>query len=265
MSVSTFFHRFLAQATQIYQEFVGGGYIPIYRLIFRPAQFPIWSTVQAFWCCRIVHASMRNQPRSTSNLIRQFLLSAAMTFGPRELYARCFEHPSPLYGDYRLFLVFLGIFALIHVIPYDIFYKITSFFVVHYFLGLLQGFNQARFFALILRLEKNDSPLMLLIAVSLLIGDQVIEVLGRILTRGEVTHMSNGANIFRTVIFSTAFWMATHRSRFSRYIGKWNVQVAGLVLGFALGIANASTIIGSAAVTDFQRRNRGDRQRDHPD
>jgi hypothetical protein len=59
--------------------------------------------------------------------------------------------------------------------------------------------------------------------------------------------------------------MATHRSRFSRYIGKWNVQVVGLALGFALGIANASTIIGKAAVADGQRRNRGNRQRHHAD
>jgi hypothetical protein len=243
MNDQSFLGRYWSQLLQVYSEFTGGGYLHIYKLLFGSPPWPFWFCIHAVWCCAIVHRSCLHTPRSVANHLKQLLLSAMMALGSRELYAVVFARPSPILNNLFLFPCFLAIFALMNAVPFDLFYRLVSLGIVHYFISLWEGFNQTRYLTFILRADKSKSWKQLPIALGFVVMDQVIEFLTRPLLSGEETPMSNGPTIFRTYMFSVVFWLATNQNPLTKYIGQWDIRLSALTLGFVLGIANAFSML----------------------
>ncbi|OHT17313.1 hypothetical protein TRFO_12452 [Tritrichomonas foetus] len=225
------------------QHFKEEGYIELYKLIYGTPQFPFWFCLQAIWSCYVVHRSCLKKKRTISLYIRNFLLCSAMTFAPREIFAYLFHKLSPVVHNPVTLVIFIGIYLAVFLSPYNIVYQIIN--ILYYFIGFLQGAHQTRFFTLILRTVKNIDPLRLLpIAIVFTISDQLIELFFRPILGGAETKMSNGVTIFRTCIFTLLFWITTYENSMSKYIGKYSIHITALVLSFALGLFNASAILG---------------------
>lgn len=224
------------------QHFKSTGYIELYKIIFGTPQFPYWFTLQAIWSCYVVHRSTKHHKKTFSLWLRNLLISAAMSYAPRELFAYLFHKHSPITNNPQMSLVFLGIYLSISLCPQNIVYKILT--VLYYFIGFLQGANQTRFFTLIVRVQKEISPFyLILIAMLFTIMDQLIELVFRPILDGDETKMSNFSTMARTCLFSIIFYLSTYQNYLTKFIGKYNIHVTALVLAFTLGLFNASAIL----------------------
>jgi hypothetical protein len=129
--------------------------------------------------------------------------------------------------------------------PYDLFYKVVSSFLVFYAIGLVEGFNQTRYFTLIVRRGGPRLGKWLhQAAMGFILLDHIVEGLFRFVFAAEETSMSNSKAIFRSAVFMGVYWLATTRNRLSQYFGTYDQKLAALTLGFGLGVANAYTLIG---------------------
>lgn len=232
-----------------FQHFIESGYKELYKSIFGTPQFPFWFALQAIWSCYVVHRSTNHNKKTFTLLMRNLLISALMSFAPRELFAYLFHKRSPILHNPVSFFIFFGIYLSIALCPYDIIYKILS--VLYYFIGFLQGANQNRFFTLIFRIQKEISQLYLIpIAMLFTTMDQLIELIFRPILDGEETKMSNITTIIRTWIFSFVFYISTYQNFATDFIGKYDIHITALVLSFALGLFNAAAILNF----DYQER-----------
>ena len=225
------------------RDFKNGGFKDIYKLIFGSPQFPFWFTIQAIWSCYVVCLSTMKQRRTIMLWIKQLIISAMLTFLPRELFAFIFHKLSPILHNPSRIGIYLVVFMLLTYSPMDIFYKITN--VLYYFIGLMQGLNQARLFSLIIRSTRNyNSFQMVSIAILFVIMDQLLEIITRLLvTKGEETKVSNRLTIFRTGIISLLFWLITHNNPLTKYIGLYQIYIPALIYSFVLGLLNSSAIL----------------------
>lgn len=227
---------------QTWQDFINEGYLNLYEMIFKPPQFPYWFILQAIWSCYVVHRSTKELKKTFSLWLRNLLISAMMSFAPRELYAYLFHKLSPLMKNPSMLLTFFAIYLTMSFCPYDLFYKIVN--ILYYFIGFLQGANQTRFFTLILRIQKDVSPFyLILIAMLFTTMDQIIELIFRPILNGEETKMSNISTILRTCLFSFIFYLTTYQNFITKYIGKYNIHITALILVFTLGLFNAAAIL----------------------
>ena len=222
------------------QHFTKDGYIDLYRIIFGTPQFPCWFTLQAIWSCYVVHRSTQYHKKTLSLLIYNLLISALMSFAPRELFAYLFQKNSPIINNPSMLLIFLGIYFAIALCPYNIVYKILS--VLYYFIGFLQGANQTRFLTLIIRIQ--ISPFYLIsVAILFTVMDQLIELVFRQIMDRDETMMSNISTLIRTCLFSLIFYLSTYQNYITKFIGKYDIHITALILAFALGLFNAAAIL----------------------
>lgn len=237
------FGVFLEKLTRSFEDFRGGGFKDVYKLVFGSPQFPFWFTIQAIWSCYAVRLSLMKKAQTGALVWKQLISSALLTFLPRELFAFLFHKLSPILHNPSIIGIFFAVFALFAYSPMDIFYKITS--VLYYFVGLMQGLNQARLFSLIVRSTKNYNSLqMVAVAILFVVLDQMLEILLRtLLTKGEETKVSNRLTIFRTAIISLLFWLITHKNPLSKYIGVYQIYIPALIYSFVLGLLNSSAIL----------------------
>ena len=205
---------------------MNGGYKDIYRVIFGTAQFPYWFTAQAIYACYAVKKSFARKPRTFSFFMRKLLLSFAMTFTSREIFAFTFKKLSPLQHNPITAGIFLLVFLLMNSTPFDAVYKLTGF--LFYFVGLAQGFNQTRYFTLIIRNIKKykefAGPRVLPVAIGFAVLDNAIELFLRPLLGGEETRVTNASLIFRSAIVMVVFWVSTNYNYFTQWIGIYNAR-----------------------------------------
>ena len=222
--------------------FTTSGYKILYKPIFGTPQFPIWFLIQCVHSCYIAHRVFLNKPKTGQTFAKEIFMSFAMVFFPRELFALVFSKLSPILHNPLSIAVFFVVSFAMNFLPFEIFYKVTT--TLYSLLGLLMGFNQTRFFTLILRSVKNVSNIQLVpTALFFTVLDQIIEIGLRTLFNGEETNMSNPKTVSRTCIFSCIFWLATHDNWLSPYIGKYHVYIPALLLGLSIGIANGAAVL----------------------
>lgn len=263
--------EFVDTANKFLRNFIkslkAGNTTELYKYAFGSTQFPIWFTIQSLYSIYIVHRSYLGKKRTNVmkavNIFVQFIESAAMTFAPRELLSVILSKQSPIRHNPQSIYIFLIIFILMNLSPYDIVYKIINAF--YYFVGFLQGFNQVRLYTLILRTMKYLEPVQLVpIAVAFTVGDIFIECFMRMVFNATLTPMSNGSLMLETSILLVSFWFLTNRNDFTDSIGIYPRIPATLTLGVVLGGLNAFALI-SAIFDKYQadKKKKARRQRKH--
>ena len=236
------FQQIINQYKASWQYLKAGGYRDVYQLLFGSAQFPFWSTVQAVWACFLIKRSYEKKETSSMfSKIYQYFISFIITFGTREILAVFLHKLSPLIHYPKQFLIFNTIFILINFFPFSLVHKLINIF--YYFLGMLQGINQARLFTLVIRNTKN-MPIYqsLLISFFVINFDYINEIISRKLFKGFKTNISHFIVIFRTILFSLIFYLVTTKNMFNQYLGFYQVHLPALALCFVLGAFGSSTI-----------------------
>jgi hypothetical protein len=167
-----------------------------------------------------------------------------MVFVSRELSALFLKRGSPLTENPLLIPIFLAIFILMTATPWDLCYKIVTFPAINNCVGLLAGFNQIRYFTLILRLAKVGSYWeRVQIAGGLAVLDQVIEMCLRWLFGANETAMSNSGSLLFTIFLFGGYLVATRRVFDMKYVGTANPHSAALTIGLILSVKLASALM----------------------
>ena len=214
--------------------FFNEGYIDVYNSVFNGPQFPFWTIVQIVWVVYVLHRSLRLTKPSIRKYMTEFSVGIIMSFAGGELAAYKLHEKTPIAQNPFAPVIFGIVFAIFEVAPFDFIYIIVNRF--YYFLGLLQGTNQARFFVyLTRRFEEKDLALIILIVCL----DQIAMRGFQSLLHGRQTPMANLNTIFRNVIFCYFFFGVTHKGRFADLIGLYPVEVPALFLCAMMGIFNA--------------------------
>ena len=235
----------LAQLESVYRQFVRGGYRDAYKVAFSTPQFPYWFSAQAIYACYIAKRSFAKQPVTWPRLIRKFVISFAMTFASREIFASVFQRPSPMNSHPMTLAIFLVVFIVINMSPWDIVYKLMNYMFMA--LALAQGFNQVRYFTLILRHFKRDpdfaSPWAVPIAAGFVVLDNFIGLILCIALDGVETRVATKGRMLFSLVLMEVFWVCTNRNYLTQYIGIYPMQVSALALGMALGLANGAGVL----------------------
>lgn len=250
-----YFEGIVSHATKILHEVQSGQLRGLYRDLFSTKQFPFWFSIRALWCIYVVHRSnvgpRRSFGRKFMNVIVQFVVSSMMTFLPREAIAYIFKRQSPILANTECIPLYLSLFLIVNVSPFDIVFKVLNAF--YFVLGLLQGVNQAKLFTMIIKwlahLTKSNSAFQFItFAVGFTVMDQFIEMISRFLTKARETPMCNFSSVLKTTFMCSFYWMITHRNRFTQYIGLYPEMQAQIMLALGIGIMNATCQIFARAI-----------------
>ncbi|KAK8885641.1 hypothetical protein M9Y10_041093 [Tritrichomonas musculus] len=213
--------------------FFTDGYLIVFDSLFNSPQYYFWSTIQALWVLYVVHRSYRIFPKTYSRYVNQFVLGLLMTFGGREISAMKIGDESPLKLNPYTPIIFGILFILYELTPYDIFYIIIN--RLFYFLGLLQGSNQARYFVYLSSKLPQDIPVVFLCALF----DQLTERYLRLLFGGRGTPISDVNTIIRNLIFCCFYFGITNQGMISDLLGLYDIQFPALFLAAITGFFNA--------------------------
>jgi hypothetical protein len=226
---------YLEQFQRFIEECTKNHFALPYKIVFGSAQFPVWFIAHSVWCCTLVHRSYIRKDRSTLNSLKQLITSAAMVFASRELSAFLLRKGSPVLENPLLPPIFLAVFILITSMPWDLFYKIVTFAGISNWNAMLEGFNQIRYFTLILRLAKSGSFWQKVqLAIMLVVLDQMIEMTLRWIFGGDETPLSSPGNLLFTMLALGGYILATKRVFDIEYLGKANPHTAALTIGLIL-------------------------------
>jgi len=236
------FQQVINQYKSSWNYLKNGGYKEVYTLVFGMPQYPFWFIIQAIWCGFVIRRSYRETVTTFQRKVIQVLISLIMIFSSRELLALLLHKASPITHYPAQAGIASAITILIQWSPFDLVYKILN--LLYYFIGMLQGFNQARLFTLVLRNTKA-MPVYQSLGISILmtVFEYAFEIITRKMFSGKETKMSKGSTIFRTTLFCVVFFLATHVTPLTKYIGYYQVQLPALALAFALGAFNSAAVV----------------------
>lgn len=219
--------------------FFSEGYLIIFDTLFNSPQYYFWSTIQVLWVLYVLHRSYRIFPKTYSRYVNQFVLGLLMTFGGREISAMKIGVESPLRQYPFTSIIFGVLFILYELAPYDIFYTIINRF--YYFLGLLQGSNQARFFVYLSNKLSDNVSVIFLCALF----DQLTERYLRSIFGGRGTPISDVNTIIRNLIFYSFYYGITHEGAISDFFGLYDIQFPALFLASIAGFFNSLDNFGN--------------------
>jgi hypothetical protein len=245
MELPAFLTPYITYARQLYTELTKNSFAVPYKMIFGSPQFPVWFVAHSVWCCAAVHRTYLKKPRTILNSLKQLITSAAMVFVSRELSAFVLKRPSPIKENPLLLPIFLAVFILLTAMPWDLFYKIVTLFGVSNITGTLEGFNQIRYFTLLLRASAKYTYWQgVQFAVSLTLTDQMIEMGFRWFFGADESPMSGSTSMGVTMVAWGGYVLATKKVIDAPYVGTVNPHVAALAVGMLLALRNSSSMVG---------------------
>ncbi|OHS94671.1 hypothetical protein TRFO_39165 [Tritrichomonas foetus] len=221
--------------------FFEDGYIPIYQSFFKSPQFPFWSIVQIVWSLYVLHRSFRMSPKTPARYAKEFFLGIIMSFASREIssarihqQAEYSHFTSPISEHPFLLLIYSFLFIIFEFFPYDLVYLIVNRF--YYFVGLLQGTNQARYFVFLTQ-SLPQSQLPFVVVLSLM--DQITERGWSAIMGGRLTPMSSFNTILRNLIFFAFFFGVTRKGKLADVFGLYSIEISSIFLAVFCGFFNA--------------------------
>lgn len=223
----------------------------VFLMINNAPQYPLFSTIEAIWCCCVVRRSMMycNGEKSTIKkyfqLFLGIIISFVMAFAPREITSNVFHKPSPIANNKYQILIFLVVANLIFFTP--IFYKLIH--ILYYFIAMLQGFNEMRLFLRILEWSKNrkfiyrNTHFGIIYGIIILESKYIIELCMRKFINGRRTSVTTFWQISKNALFAFVYYIAMKVGEIS--IKQKVNKVPQLVLGLAIAIVNASAVLSN--------------------
>ena len=215
-------------------------------------QYPFFFLIELLWSCHVVKKSISTKKSENDSMLNRilqlmlcFLVSLVMTFAGRELSAQVFHKTSPISSKPILIPIFCGVYALMFLTPYDIFFKISS--LLYYFTALFQGINEMRIFLRIIEWSKTKDFIYTNTSFGLYFGilivefKYIVELCMRKFYHGKRTSITTFWQITKNALIVFTYYIAINYGEISKE--NRNLKIPEILMGLAMGILNASAIL----------------------
>ena len=182
-----------------------------------------------------------------------------MSFLPRELFALALRESSPFLRNPQIFILF-NIILFVLQIPF--LFKIIHF--LSPILGFIQGANQARFYASIIRrLDsfKTKQNQFLLLGLILLLLDQFIKVIfGDLLCGFQTIEMAGLPQSLRVCIVVIIMYVSTNPTPLAKYFGQYPGKLPPVFLFLILGLYGFAAALPDSKVSKNHNQHKENKQ-----